>query len=395
MALRLSLLYAALFAIVGVTLPFWPLWLADRGLAPTEIAIVAGAAIWSKILVNPLAGSLADALGRRRAVMLGLAAASLALYGALALVQGFWPILILAVAASSLFTALMPLTETVTLAALRFGGLDYGRVRLWGSVSFIALAMGLGPVIAAFGAGVISWTIVALLGVVLAVLPGMPDPPEGRRGATGGARLGGGRLPRDGGMLGLLTNGRFVLFLISDGLIQAGHATYYALGSVHWHKAGLGETQVGLLWAEGVVAEVLLFAFGAPLVRLCGPFGLLGLAAAAGVARWSITAWTTDPAILALIQPLHGLTFAAAHLGSMHHITRSIPTDRAARAQALYSAVCAGMIMGAAMTLAGPAYAALGGRAFLVDALWCALGGLGIGLLALIARRDGATRRRA
>ena len=32
MALRLALFYAAVFGFVGISLPFWPVWLTDKGL---------------------------------------------------------------------------------------------------------------------------------------------------------------------------------------------------------------------------------------------------------------------------------------------------------------------------------------------------------------------------
>ena len=82
-ALRLASFYAAAFLIVGIQTPFWPVWLAAKGLGVREIATVFAAALWAKVAVTPAIGALADRLGRRRAVMIVLAVASCTSYAAL------------------------------------------------------------------------------------------------------------------------------------------------------------------------------------------------------------------------------------------------------------------------------------------------------------------------
>src|SRR5260370_8163040 len=88
---RLALFYAGVFFLVGIQLPFWPVWLPGRGLSVSEIGVVLAAALWVKVIVNPLAGLLADRTGRRRGVMILLAATNLA--GFLLFVQtpALWP----------------------------------------------------------------------------------------------------------------------------------------------------------------------------------------------------------------------------------------------------------------------------------------------------------------
>src|SRR5579863_4668395 len=145
---RLGVFYAASFLVVGIQLPFWPLWLAGRGLDARQIATVFAAAIWAKVVATPALGALADRLGRRRAVMIALAAVSCAAYAGLWPVAGFWAILALNLAGGAAQSALMPLGDSITLAAVHRDGLDYGRVRVWGSISFIVAAIGSGGVLA-------------------------------------------------------------------------------------------------------------------------------------------------------------------------------------------------------------------------------------------------------
>jgi PPP family 3-phenylpropionic acid transporter len=127
-----------------------------------------------------------------------------------------------------------------------------------------------------------------------------------------------------------------------------------------------------VLWSESVAAEVVVFFLvGPPLVARLSPAGVIALAAGAGALRWVAMALTTDVAVLALVQPLHGLTFAALHLACMRLIAAIVPRHLAATAQALYAFGAAATT--ALLTLAsGRLYAKLGAEAFLVMALLCA-----------------------
>ena len=58
------------------------------------------------------------------------------------------------------WTTIMPLTETVAMGGVRAAGLDYGRMRLWGSLSFIAASFCGGWVVERLGAGGVIWLIV-------------------------------------------------------------------------------------------------------------------------------------------------------------------------------------------------------------------------------------------
>jgi PPP family 3-phenylpropionic acid transporter len=62
-ALRLSTFYAATFLVTGIQLPFWPIWLASRGLTAREIGVLLAAAIWVKVISTPAIGALADKTG--------------------------------------------------------------------------------------------------------------------------------------------------------------------------------------------------------------------------------------------------------------------------------------------------------------------------------------------
>lgn len=362
-AWRLSTYYGAQFAAVGVFVAYWPVYLQHRGLTAAEIGLLLSAGLWAKVVANPLLAQWADRRGLRRQPMTALALAVLVGYVLFPLADGFVQMLLLAVFCTVAFSAIMPLGESAALSEAQVHKLDYGRLRLWGSITFIATTWAGGFYLADFGAGAILWAVLALMALVVMACTLMPTRVASSEPAAAGPPL-----------LLLLKQPVFLLFMLAVSCLQASHAVLYGFGTLHWRASGIADGMIGFLWAEGVIAEIVLFFAGAVLLRRLGIPGLLMLGAAAGLIRWTAYA-VSDALWLALtLQGLHAFTFGATHLGAMHFITRAVPPAWSASAQSLYTAVSGGLITGLATGLAGPLYAAVGGQAFFMGSLLSAIG---------------------
>lgn len=372
-AWRLSIYYGALFAAVGVFVAYWPVYLQHRGLTAAEIGLVLSAGLWAKVVVNPLLAQWADRRGLRRQPMVTLAVSVLAGYLLFPLVDGFAQILLLSVFCTVAFSAIMPLGESAALAQTQAHKLDYGRLRLWGSITFIATTWLGGFYLAQFGAGAVLLGAVVLVALVVGACALMPMRVAGTEASAGGSPL-----------LRLLRQPVFLLFMLCVSCLQASHAVLYGFGTLHWRASGIADGMIGFLWAEGVIAEIVLFFAGTALLRRFGIPGLLMLGAAAGLIRWTAYAMSDELWLLLALQGLHAFTFGATHLGAMHFIARAVPPDWSASAQSLYTAVSGGLITGLATALAGPLYAAVGGGAFFMGSL---LSAVGLFLAYLLTRR--------
>lgn len=372
-AIRLSIFYAAFFTVVGVHLPFWPVWLQAQGLKATEIGTLMAIAIGLKVAINPLIAHLADRSGERKRLMAALSLVALLGFLLFWVAREFWTILAVSVVFSAAWSAIMPMGESLTVLTAHARGLDYGRIRLWGSLSFIVAAVGAGWVIDGRSADtilVLSALALAATLAATALIPDLRSPP------AAGARF---------GTLELMRDKVFVVFALATASVQASHAVYYAFGTLHWRATGYSEAVIGMLWAEGVIAEIVLFAFGNAAVRRFGATKLIVLAGAAGIVRWLATAASDALSVLVLAQALHAFTFGAAHLGAIHFISRHVPPVLSASAQSLYSAMVMGLGIGLAILAAGPLYGAFGGGAY---AWMAALGGLGALLAWPLTRRE-------
>lgn len=352
---RVALFLGAYFAANAVN-AFMPLWFADRGLSAAAIGQILGAASLLRVLAGPQWGSVADRLGRRRPVLTGAALAAAAMALLYLPLSGFMPLLLVAAGQGIAASAINPLVDSLALSLARQGLMEYGPVRAVGSATFMVATAAAGWLLSALGSWLVPWMLALGYGAAALFSPWLPEaatPPAAPRAFAGLALF---RIPA------------FRLAVASTALIQGAHAAYYGFAALFWRSQGLSDATIGLLIAEGIVVEILLFARGRKLIERLGPAGLTGCAAAASVLRWTVTAFAPPLPVLAAVQVLHAATFAMQHLSAMLVLGRAVPPERAATAQALHASLGYGAPGGLMMLLSGFLYARFGGYAFLMMA---------------------------
>jgi len=362
---RLVLFYSAIFAAIGIQLPFFPLWLEAKGLDARMIGLVLAAPMVVRIFSVPIATGLADWRQALRGALVITAVAAAAGNVALGFTEDSLAILIVFSLASVAFTPIMPLAEAYALRGLAQAGRAYGPVRLWGSAAFIAGSLGAGAIIDSIAPRNLIWLIVAaMVATAVATLGLMP-----LRVGTPAAEQ------AEPSSKGFLRTPGFAAIAAAAGLIQASHAVYYGFSSLDWKLAGISGAAVGALWAVGVIAEITLFAVSGRLPPGLGSAALLLLGALGAVVRWTAMALDPPTLVLPLLQCLHGLSFGATHLGAVGFVALAAPPGRAATAQG-YLAVALGTAMALSMGLSGILYEAFGGLAYAGMAVMAAAGGL-------------------
>ena len=363
---RVGVALAAFFAASAVSTAFLPLWFTDHGLRADQVGLILGLSALLRVGTVPLGGWAADRLGRDRMMLvaaLAAAAAACALPG-----LGSVAALFAATALLGTCTSLLPpLTDSLTLALAGQGRLEYGRTRAWGSAAYMGATAGAGLLLVRTGTGPVPWIVGVAFGLAalfILRLPRVVLP------------------PRTGHVAGPLASRAFRLALLATALVQGSHAAYYAFAQLHWRAAGFDDGTIGLLIAEGIVAEIALFVWGRRLVERLGPAGLTALAAGACLVRWTALALVTDLVTLVVVQTLHAATFACQHLSAMQ-VLRRMPPERASMAQTVLSALGFSLPSAVLVWVAGQLYAGWGGLVFLPMA---AIGGAALFVAAPLGR---------
>jgi MFS transporter, PPP family, 3-phenylpropionic acid transporter len=367
---RLSGLHATTFLGIGVYLPFFPVWLQAKALSPSMIGVVVAIPVVVRILVTAPLLALADRSFGARRLLLASHIGQLIGYPALAFLNNEFLIAGMVAVLAVAHSAVVPANDLVVLGAVRqHPGLNYGLMRSSGSITFLAASIGAGYLVDFLGVAAVPWALASLpILALVAVQLALPTA-AGRVVAMGepGNHLRTGRLPR-----------ALWLVMAAFACTQASHAGVYTFGSIHWRALGYSDSTIGYLWGIGVLVEIGIFlVLGKSVGRGSGAFWLLAAGAVAVVVRFAVLA--TDPhlAVAFAMQALHGLTFAASHLGVMAALAALAPDEARGRAQGLLGSISA-LALAVATVASGVIYRGAG------SAVFAAMAAFGVAALVLI-----------
>lgn len=324
--------FFAYFAYVGVFTPYLSLYLAELKFSIVEIGLLVSMLQVLRIVGPNLWGWMADRSDARitmfRLAALGAVLMFLPMFWARGLVAMFAALIVL-----NLFVSgLTPLSEALTLRRIGADFPRYGRLRLWGSVGYIvSVALG-GVLLDRLGIMSLPWlSMAAMLGVGWAAwhlydVPHAHDPQ-----APVSVRA-------------LLRQPTVLMFFATCFLMILAHGALYAYLSLYLEGLGYRKTTIGLLWALGVVSEVVFFYFQAQVMRRFAPGSLLIASFVIAAARFGIIgAWAQSLGWLVFAQGLHAITFGVHHAASLTLLRRWFSGRLAARGQALYTSVSYGL----------------------------------------------------
>jgi len=108
-SIRLSAFYAGYFVVAGVMFPFWPLYLADRGLSAAQIGLLLALALWLRAATGPIVPAIADRTGNTRGTLIVCAGAAVAVMVLFFWTTGFWPLLAVTVLFFFTYSSVLPL----------------------------------------------------------------------------------------------------------------------------------------------------------------------------------------------------------------------------------------------------------------------------------------------
>ena len=362
-ARRLAVAYTALFFLAGIHLPFWPVWLAHRGVGVEQMGVLLGLGNWAR-LTTPWIGAWADRSGRGPQLLVVVAVGVLMTLVAFDFADGFAVLVVLSIVLGLGYAPIVPLLDGMAIAASAAGRMDYGRVRLWGSASFIVASVAGGRVLEGRDPGLVLVALQSAAVLLVIAVVWLRRMPVAARIDDGPATS----------WSDVLRRPWFATFLLSVAFLQGAHAVLYGFATKHWLANGIAESTIGWFWGVGVLAEVVLFAFAARLTAWIGASGLLLLAGIGAVLRWSTLGLTTSIGLTFAIQLLHAASFAAMHLGAMSWIRDNVPGHAVHRATAVYTAIAGGVALGIGMPLAGVLFKHWRGDAYFAMAALAAVG---------------------
>lgn len=331
-ARSLRMFYVTNFAVLGIYLPYFNLFLQEIGFDGPRIGTISALLPLSTLLMPAAGGTIADRWGRRRAIVVISTALATLCFALLLQARSFVAVAVVVLGFALLRAPALPLVEATAIELAAGGGPAYGRMRSWGSVSFIVTAIAGGALLAGRGEAVVVPLILGLL--VLNVVAATRLPADAPRSAGP---------PSAGALRQVLTSPGTLLFLAAGALSQAAHGPYYVFYSIHLEGAGYGPTAIGGLWGWAVACEVVvMLLMSRVLARLPAQWVMIGALLIAAT-RWSICAVSVAPAAMIVAQAMHAATYAAFHVAAVTWTHRLFGGGLGASGQGIYGAATYGL----------------------------------------------------
>ena len=347
---RIRLFYAAYFAAMGLILPFFPVYLAGLGLEVTMIGVMTGLLAAAKIVAPPWTGHLLERRPESWLQHFIMIASLLAAVAALGMGApfGLYGLAVMVFLFGVLWAAILPLTDGISVSVSEAALADYGRLRVWGSIGFVATSLAGGIWLADTHIDAFPVALALLMLVMAFAARGFPrlTLPAGEESEEGAP----------------FSRGFYQLLGIAF-IMQVSHGAYYGFFSLHLADAGFSGWQIGLYWVLGVLAEIVLMWRWSRPVQQTAPATIFTLCLGLAALRWLGTGLTIHPLMILLLQLLHAASFAAFHVAAIAWVKRLAPAGRHRAAQGWYSAAGFGLgstvgIMGCGMVAEAWGYAA-------------------------------------
>jgi PPP family 3-phenylpropionic acid transporter len=326
--LRLSSFYFAYFLMLGAFAPFFGLYLKGLSLSSFQIGVLLAIVPVVRTLFPGLWAWVADYHGRRRTLVRSTTVAATVACMGLLLGDTFGFLFAVLVVLNVFWCAALPLVEATTFGLLggRLG--DYGRIRVWGSASFVLAVLVLGPILDWAGVRILPSILVALFALLAGaawLLP--PDQPHDHHAGQASLK-------------GILRRPEVLALFAGCFLMSLAHGPYHAFYSIHLVDLGYSKTAVSWLWTISVVAEMGVFLWMPRVLTRFSIPGVIAFSLGCAVVRFLAIGWLGDlPAVLATAQLLHAATFGAHHAAALAATYHFFQGRYQTRGQALYTAL--------------------------------------------------------
>lgn len=319
----------------------------------------------ARIFSPGLWGWLADHIGQRVSIIQWLAALSVFSYIGVFFGTSFYWMFGVMLLLSFFWSASLPLIETVTLGHLGDRYDRYGHIRMWGSIGFIAVVIGLGYLLDAVSIRALLWVILGLLSAVALFSYHLQEP----------ALVG--HHSEQGSVWEIIRQREVVALLIACLGMSAAHGVYYTFYSIYLVEHGYSVSTVGWLWAVGVVCEILIFLAMPWMTKRFGLRRILMVSLLLAFIRFTVIGWAVDHWIIILLaQTLHAATFGSYHASAVALTHRYFKGKHQSKGQGLYTSISYGVGGTIGAMLSGSCWETLGPQwTFTISAI-CAMLGL-------------------
>ena len=331
---RLSSFYFTYYAALGAFTPYWSLYLESRGMGVAAISILMSLWYATRIVAPSTWATLAARSPYPiRWLQLGCLLTLLSFLFFL-FPLGFAGLFAVMCAFCFAYNAVMPQFESITMSHLGARSDRYGRIRVWGSIGFIAVVGSFGVLLDHFGVRTLPWLMLPLLAGLLAssFANRYAHPVEEAH---------------DDNYIGFrarLKRPQVIAFFAAAFLAQVSFGPYYTFFSIYLTEHHYSATMLGAFWTVGVLAEIGVFFLSSHIFRRWDAGKVMMFALISAALRWWATAlWPDSIPVMLAAQLTHALNFGAFFASVMQLLVRFFPGRMNGHGQGVFYGLSSGV----------------------------------------------------
>ncbi|MFC1815918.1 MFS transporter [Thermodesulfobacteriota bacterium] len=321
--------YFIYFGVMGIFLPYFNLYCFRLGFSGLQIGTLSAFRSMALILFPLLWGALADRFQMRRAIYISCNLISTTIWIFYLYTTDFLFMLTITVFYGIFYAPIISFLEAFTMDVLGQEKNSYGRIRVWGSISFILVVIVIGKVIDMYPIAIIMVLILAGSVLQSVISVNVPDITIDKRELFFR-------------QVKAFLSRRVIIFLLCGFLMLVSHGTYYGFFSIHLENLGYGNTFIGITWALASIAEIVVMITSNRIFRRFSLENVLFFSFMAAAIRWIALFFFRAPVLIVFTQILHALSYGTFHIASILYIDLLAPDETKTLGQAVNNAVSYG-----------------------------------------------------
>ena len=361
---KLSGFYFFYFASLGVLVPYWSLYLKSLGFSSLAIGALIAILPATKLVAPYIWGWLADHTRRSMLIIRVSSLLALVTFLLVFISQELWWLTFVMLLFSFFWNATLPQFEAMTLNHLGEDSHHYSMIRLWGSLGFIVIVVLIGDLLQTHGADVIPLVVFSTFVLILLfsfIVPEKLNTPHSDHSP----------------IWHVIKQPKVMAFLVVCFLMLCSHGPYYTFYTIFLEEQGYSSHMIGVLWAVGVIAEVIIFLLMHRMLPAYGARTLLIVTLLLTTIRWLLIGFfVEDLPMLFLAQLIHAFSFGMFHSVGISLVHEYFTGSHQGRGQALYSSVSFGAGVAVGSLISGMLWDKWGASVLFAFASCCTVGAL-------------------
>ncbi|MEC8099869.1 MAG: MFS transporter [Pseudomonadota bacterium] len=330
-------LYSSAFLIISLLTAYFPLWLnKSLELDPKYIGYILSLSGFLKVLFILILATIIKTNNSLKNILLYLTLLTASLFFSVYIFNYYISVnfkLIITLLFLILFSPILPLIETLYSSIPKSSLNHYGKIRIFGSISFCLGVLFFGYLINIFSIDLFPLFLFLSLLFMSASILTIPN----KLDVTSYDKI--------KNFKSLFKDRELLTYLIICSFIQGTHAMYYGYSTIIWERKGFSYLDIGKLWTFAIISEIFVFYYAGYFFKSKFLYNSLIFISLIVFLRWMLTYLIDEFYYLAIIQTLHGITFALTHFIMIYFINLKVASSLRLMAQTTYFSLTSGLVI--------------------------------------------------